>query len=228
MTAAVATQLREPFVIAYSGEAVQPRLSFVRKPSSGLRLVYNDPRRSDEVVYGGQRRGDEAHRVLRARTLNNRRGEPRWRKLNTTRQWLCMEKLWCQVCGEEATDPETGRIPWITTATAFREIPGEPHSGLSSAPPTCAACIPESLNACPRLHLSSAVWTVASSKPVAVLADMYRPSLTGKSAVATGERSIFVRLDDRDELRYALAVQLVVRIEDMQPAPHLASQPLAS
>ncbi|GAA4219424.1 hypothetical protein FHR32_000388 [Streptosporangium album] len=213
MTGTVEPRLRVPFVIAHAGESAPQSLSFVNKPFSGLRLVYDNPRR-----------GDEVGRVLRARVLNNRRGEPQWKLLNTARQWRCMEKLLCQVCGRVATDPKTGRIPWITTATAFREIPGDADSGLTSAPPTCAACIPESLSMCPRLHVSSAVWTVARREPAAILADMYSPDLNGRP-VHTGERNFFVGLDEPDLLRYALATQLVVRIEDMQPAPHLAGTP---
>ncbi|WP_326822609.1 hypothetical protein [Streptosporangium sp. NBC_01756] len=215
MTGAVEPRLRVPFVIAHAGEAALQPLVFVHRPSSGLRLSYADPRRGDEV------RG-----VLRARVLNNRQGEERWKLLNTARQWRCMEKLLCQVCGQAAADPETGRIPWITTATAFREIPGVADSGLTSAPPTCAPCIPESLSSCPRLHVSSAVWTVATTTPAAVLTDMYSPDLNGKP-VHTGERNFFVGLDEPDLLRYALATQLVVRLHDMQPAPHLAGTPQA-
>lgn len=139
-----------------------------------------------------------------------------------------MERNLCQVCGLPATDPKTSRIPWITTATAFREIPDRPDSGLTSAPATCAECIPESLATCPQLHVSSAVWTVARCEPAAILADMYRPGLNGKSVVHTGERNFFIDLNESGLLRYALATQLVIRIEDMQPAPHLAGQLLTT
>ncbi|WP_440104763.1 hypothetical protein [Streptosporangium sp. H16] len=61
--------------------------------------------------------------MLRARVLNNRQGAPQWRKLNTLRQWRCMERNLCQVGGQDARDRDTGPIPWITTATAFRAIP---------------------------------------------------------------------------------------------------------
>jgi hypothetical protein len=56
-----------------------------------------------------------------------------------------MEKVRCQVRGKVAIDPDTGRIPWIMIDTAFREIPEDPTGGLTNAPPTCWACIPEAL-----------------------------------------------------------------------------------
>lgn len=213
MTGVAATQLRVPYIIAHADEAAPQPLSFVRKPFGGLRLTYGDPRR-----------GDMVNGVLRARVLNKRQGAPQWQMLNTLRQWRCMTKNLCQVCGKIATDPETGRIPWITTVTAFREIPEISNNGYTSAPATCAACIPESLSMCPQLHVSSAVWTVSTATPAAVLADMFCPGPAGR-AVHTGEHNVFVGLDERDLLRSALATQLVVRIQDMQPAPHLADTP---
>ncbi|MER5651151.1 hypothetical protein [Streptosporangium sp. NPDC002524] len=199
------TPLRVPYVIAHAGEAVPQRLRFARRPLGRLRLVYDDPRR-----------GDMACGVLRARVLNNRQGAPQWRKLNTLRQWRCMLKNLCQVCGQDARDPATGRVPWITTATAFRVIPDVPNSGYTSAPATCRACIPESLGTCPRLHMSSAVYTVARSEPAAVLADMFSPG-PGGLAVHTGEHNVLVGLNEPHLLRSALATQLLVRIDDMRP-----------
>ncbi|GAA4198838.1 hypothetical protein GCM10022252_49880 [Streptosporangium oxazolinicum] len=205
MTGAAPRALRVPYVIAHADEGAPQRLRFARRPFGGLRLAYDNPRRSDLV------RG-----VLRARVLNNRQGAPQWRKLNTLRQWRCMERNLCQVCGLDATDPITGRIPWITTATAFRAIPDVSNSGYTSAPATCLACIPESLGMCPQLHVSSAVYTVARSEPAAVLADMFSPGPGGR-AVHTGEHNVLVGLNEPALLRSALATQLIVRIEDMRP-----------
>ncbi|GAA4183865.1 hypothetical protein GCM10022252_11860 [Streptosporangium oxazolinicum] len=210
MTGNAPPQLRIPYVIAHADEGAPQPLRFARRPLGGLRLTYRNPRRSDVI-----------HGVLRARVMNHRRGAPQWRKLNTLRQWLCMERTLCQVCGLEATDPATGRIPWITTATAFRDIPDVPNSGYTSAPATCRACIPESLSMCPQLHVSSAVYTVARSEPAAVLADMFTPG-AGGLAVHTGEHNVLVGLNEPALLRRALATQLIVQIHDLQPAPHLA------
>ncbi|MBB2915055.1 hypothetical protein FHS43_006370 [Streptosporangium becharense] len=208
MKGPVATRLRIPYVIAHAGEAVPQRLRFVRRPLGGLRLAYDDPRR-----------GDEAYGVLRVRVRGTRQGAPQWRMLNTLRQWRCMERHLCQVCGEPATDPASGRIPWIMTDTAFRELPDDPTGGLTSAPPTCEACIPEALATCPQLHISSAVCTAARSEPAAVLADMFTPGPNGR-AVHTGEHNVEISLKDETLLPYALATQLVVQVHDLRPAPH--------
>ncbi|MEV4753270.1 hypothetical protein AB0K21_43595 [Streptosporangium sp. NPDC049248] len=128
-----------------------------------------------------------------------------------------MEKLRCQVCGKVATDPATGRTPWIMTDTAFREIPGDSTGGLTSAPPTCWACVPEALATCPQLRVSSTVCTVARAEPAAVLADMFTPG-PGRRAVPTGEYSVEVSLNDEALLPYALATQLIVQVHDLQPA----------
>lgn len=204
MSANTAIQLRVPFVIAHAGEVAPQPLLFVQK-SGGPRLVYDDQRRADTNLG-----------VLRARVLDTREGAPQWRMLNTLRQWRCMTKTLCQVCGRVATDPETGRIPWITTATAFEAIPGDPRGGFTSAPATCWDCIPESLDTCPRLHVSSAVWTVAGAEPAAILADMYAPGPGGR-AVHTGDHNVLIHLDEPNLLRRALATQLVVRLRDMRP-----------
>ncbi|GAA3415962.1 hypothetical protein [Streptosporangium vulgare] len=206
MTTAAPTQLRVPYVIAHADEVAPQPLWFVRRPLGGMQLAYKDPRRGDAV------RG-----VLRVRVLTNRRGAPQWRKLNTLRQWRCMERMRCQVCGKAATDPATGRIPWIMTDTAFREIPDEPTGGLASAPPTCWACIPEALATCPQLRISSTVCTVARAEPVAVLADMFTPG-PGRRAIPTGERNVEISLKDETVLPYALATQLIVHVHDLQPA----------
>ncbi|WP_329084105.1 hypothetical protein [Streptosporangium sp. NBC_01469] len=212
MTSAAPTQLRVPYVIAHADEVAPQRLRFARRPLGGLRLAYDDPRR-----------GDMACGVLRVRVLNNRQGPPQWRKLNTLRQWRCMEKLLCQVCGRAATDPGTGRIPWIMTDTAFRELPEDPAGGLTSAPPTCRACIPEALATCPQLRISQVVCTVARAEPAAVLADMFTPG-PGLRATPTGEHNVEISLGDEVLLPYALATQLIVQVHDLQPVPYLVNQ----
>ncbi|MFI6450312.1 hypothetical protein ACIBF6_02060 [Streptosporangium amethystogenes] len=206
MTVAAPTRLRVPYVIAHEHEVAPQPLWFGRGPRGGVRLAYDVPRRGD-VVRG----------VLRVRVLTTRRGAPQWRKLNTLRQWRCMEKLRCQVCGKAATDPDTGRIPWIMTDTAFREISGDSTGGLTSAPPTCWACIPEALATCPQLRISSTVCTVARAQPVAVLADMFTPGPV-RRAIPTGEHSVEISLKDEMVLSYALATQLIVQVHDLQPA----------
>ncbi|GAA4198365.1 hypothetical protein GCM10022252_48670 [Streptosporangium oxazolinicum] len=207
MTGVAPTQLRIPYVIARAEEIAPQPLTFVRRPLGGLRLAYAD-----------ERRGDRVNGVLRVRVLNNRRGAPQWRKLNTLRQWRCMVKLLCQVCGQAATDPAIGRTPWIMTDSAFRELPEDPTGGLTSAPPTCWACIPEALATCPQLRISSTVCTVARAEPAAVLADMFTPG-PGHGALHTGEHNVEISLKDEVSIRRALATQLIVQVHDLQPAP---------
>ncbi|WP_030907416.1 hypothetical protein [Streptosporangium amethystogenes] len=209
----VAMRLRVPYVIAHADEALPHPLVFVRRPFTTPRLAYVTPRPGDRADNG----------VLRARILDNRQGAPLWRMLNTARQWRCMERVLCQVCGQEATDPETGRIPWVITATAFRAIRGVEGSGYTSAPATCRDCIPEALATCLQLRKSSAVATAARSEPAAILADIFRPG-PGRTAIHTDRHNVFVGLDETALLRRVLATQLIVRLHDLQPAPRLVSR----
>jgi hypothetical protein len=207
VTPVTRTDLRVPYVIAYSGEAIPQQLTFQSRTPGGARLSYVD-----------SHRGDEVQGVLRARVRENRTGSPQWRKLNTLRQWRCMEKALCQVCGRPATDAHTGRILWIITATAFRQIVGHTNMGYTNAPPTCLTCIPEALATCPQLHTSADIYSVGRSDPAAILADMFVPGLN-RRAVPTGEHNVFVHLSWTDLLPYALATQLIVRLHDLQPLP---------
>jgi SAM-dependent methyltransferase len=68
-----------PHVIAWSGEAIEHRVSFAKQYASGdVRLSYPDPLPSAWV-----------NGMLRARIRQNRRGEPLWRMRNVRRQWQC-------------------------------------------------------------------------------------------------------------------------------------------
>ncbi|WP_214409875.1 hypothetical protein [Sphaerisporangium fuscum] len=204
--------LRVPYVIAWSGEAVTHPLMFTEH--GVRRLTYIDARPSDWV-----------DGMLRARTGVDRGGEPVWRALNVHRQWLCMEALLCQVCGASGRHLDTGRIWWVVTETAFRAI--DVASGLTNAPPTCPACVPDSLASCPQLRKSSAVYTVAVAEPVGVLAEVFEPGPDGM-ARRTGHNE-FVRFDEPGRHPYILATQLVVRLEDMRPAgtPEPRAEPVS-
>jgi hypothetical protein len=207
---------RVPYVIAWSGEAVEQPLAFMNDAGESrrdfcepmvflrerARLSYVDPHPSDWV-----------NGLLRARVGQDRSGEPLWRMLNTHRQWLCMMLGLCQVCGESAMDLETSRMWWVITETAFRAT--DAGEGLTNAPPTCPACIPESLALCPQLRKSSAVYTAAHAEPVGVLADVFFPSLSG--GVAPVGHNVFVGFDEMSRHSRVLATQLVVRLMDMTP-----------
>ncbi|GGS87783.1 hypothetical protein GCM10010156_52890 [Planobispora rosea] len=213
MTAA--TEIPVPYVLAYSGEAVTPHLIFAEDSASGgLRLSHRDPRP----------RSDWHRDILLARVRTHRRGQVMWRMLNRRRQQECMTKRRCQVCAEPAADPDTGRIWWVITETGFRA--SSASGGLTNAPPTCLTCIPESLQWCPQLRKSAAVYTVGGIESVGVLADLYEPG-PDRMPVFTGEHNVFVGWDEFAVLPYALATQMVVRLLDMTPAEHVAGSSTA-
>ncbi|MBG0831580.1 hypothetical protein HS041_27995 [Planomonospora sp. ID67723] len=197
-----------PYVLAYSGEAVRQRLTFAPDPSCGeLRLSHQDPRP----------RSDWHRGVLLARVRTNRRGQIMWRHLNRRRQWECMTKDLCQVCKGPAADSRTGRLWWVITETGFRA--SSDSGGLTNAPPTCRPCIPTSLQWCPQLQKSAAVYTVAAAESAGVLADIYRPG-PGGVPVFTGEHNAFVGWEEFSVLPFALATQMVVRLHDMVLVEH--------
>lgn len=137
------------------------------------------------------------------------------RKLNTRRQWRCMDKLLCQVCGEPARDPETRLTPWALTSTVFERT--GPDSGRTNAPPTCWTCIPKALAECPKLLEDFAIYTVADATSAGVLADTYKPSvLFGQPAL--DQHNVFIAWDAHRHHASALAVAQVVELHGMRPA----------
>ncbi|MEQ4724050.1 hypothetical protein [Nonomuraea sp. B19D2] len=109
-----------PYTIAYANEIVTDPIGFV--PYAGrLRLSYLPSKPGDWITDPLAPSLGRVGSILRARVRDlrnrpDRRGAERMRKLNTLRQWRCMDKLLCQVCGDPAADPETGRIPWADPA----------------------------------------------------------------------------------------------------------------
>ncbi|GIH27603.1 hypothetical protein Aph01nite_59130 [Acrocarpospora phusangensis] len=199
-------KIRVPYVIAYSGELRTDPIWF-GKDRYGRRLRYMREARGDWNEYG----------ALRARVGQRRNGQPLWRKLNTARQWRCMEKLLCQVCGQPATC-EDGRIPWILTDRVVRDDDRDPGVKFTSAPPTCLACIPEARELCPQLHGSFSAYSVGGVGYHGVLADMYEPGLKWE-AIPTGERNVEIPFVQSYLLRVALAHQLLVRLSNLHPLP---------
>ncbi|MEO3853525.1 hypothetical protein [Acrocarpospora sp. B8E8] len=198
--------LRVPYVLAFSGELVSTPVRFCAvKPGGGLRLSYPIPQK-----------GDWSYGVLRARAARHRRGEVLWRKVNPVRQWNCMRAIWCQVCGRDARDPDSGRMSWIITPTAFRPVAWLPEAGDTNQPATCQGCVPEALEMCPRLGVGARVVSVGEAEPVAVLADVFQPGRGG--AAILSRHNVYVGLDEFALHPRVLATQLVVRLHDIREA----------
>ncbi|GAA1630821.1 hypothetical protein GCM10009733_029490 [Nonomuraea maheshkhaliensis] len=207
-----------PYTIAFSNELVADPIGFV--PYAGrLRLAYLPSRPGDWVSLNAAELGSVGG-VLRARTRDLRddplkRGSERMRKLNTRRQWRCMDRLLCQVCGDPATDPDSGLIPWLLTKTVFERTGLQ--GGRTNAPPTCWSCVPKALEECPMLHEDFSLYTVTAARSAGVLADLYRPGVF--SAVTLTAHNVFVAWDDFQHHPFALAVAQVVELQGMETVP---------
>ncbi|NAS26640.1 hypothetical protein GT755_33820 [Herbidospora sp. NEAU-GS84] len=195
-----------PYVLARSKELVTDPIRFVYS-----RAVY-------ELVYAlVGRRSDVAMGVLRARVKTSARGEVMWRLVNSIRQWRCMTKKLCQVCGETAGREGDG-IPWILTQSAFQTMSYlPPDCGDTNSPPTCRACWPEALKRCPELKSHARVVTVREVEPVAVLGDVYRPS-SGPHwrTPELVQEQAYVPLDEFARLPMVLATQLVLLLHGIR------------
>ncbi|MFI7644298.1 hypothetical protein [Nonomuraea sp. NPDC049400] len=196
-------RLRVPYITAYDEEIVAHPLTFVWSPEAtdGLKLSYVDAVPQDSMLG-----------ALWSRQGLHRRGRPEWKLVNSIRQRNAMLRLLCQVCGESAVGPD-GRVSWV-----LADDPDDTSTskGYTNAPPTCAACIPEALVACPRLRRGAAVYTVGSAEPYGVLGDFWRPTRHGP--VET-QRNAVVPLDAFWRLEYTLAKQLLVVLDDLRPMP---------
>jgi hypothetical protein len=201
MTAAVETRLRKPYITPYAEENLDLPLAFEWAAGS-RQLTYRDAL-PQEWMFG----------ALWARCGTAREGKIQWHQVHTLRQRRCMLKRLCRVCGEPATDPDTGRVSWIT--------PSVPAGGLRSImptahPPTCKAHIGEALTTCPHLRREApVVCTVGDYSPIAVLANLYGEDDGGR--VVETFHQIPIGLDEFHLLNRALATQLIVRIDDMRP-----------
>ncbi|MEU4224728.1 hypothetical protein AB0F17_10555 [Nonomuraea sp. NPDC026600] len=191
------TAFRYPYVIGWTGETQNPPLKWVPR-RGGLRLGYVVPHRDD---FGNG--------VLRLRQSQNRAGRPDFKTVNTLRQWRCMEKRLCQVCARSAVDRATGRIWWLLSSGY-----GGDGDGYTNAPPTCPTCIPEAISQCSHLRRNAAVFTVGGCSPYGVRADVFVPYLP---PLVPFERNAILRFDDYD-MHHVLARELLMRLQDVQPA----------
>ncbi|SET31083.1 hypothetical protein SAMN05421811_102707 [Nonomuraea wenchangensis] len=193
---------RVPYVTAFEGEAVSYQVAFVAdaEATDGVRLSYTDATAHD-WMFG----------VLWHRQGLSRAGRPLWKLVNTARQRRCMLRLLCQVCGRSAVDG--GRIWWLLPEPPGVAVDGRP---FTHAPPTCRSCIPAARVWCPRLGSESYVYTVCGSEPYGVVADVYRPAAGRK--VGAIRRAVEVPLEAFRLLEYAVAMQLLVKLDGLQRA----------
>lgn len=202
MSSAFAPRPQVPYVTAYDGEDLDYALALAPslEATDGIRLSYADPVDTD-WLYG----------VLWHRHGMSRAGRPAWKLVNTNRQRRCMLHLLCQVCGRSARDDD-GAIWWVMAEPPTPTGAGEPST---NAPPTCRRCIPIARQSCPRLRESAHLYTATAAEPYGVMADVFKPS--GRGVVLVRETTE-LPLDAFHELEYALAKQLLVKLEGLQPA----------
>ncbi|MFI6174996.1 hypothetical protein ACIA8R_05605 [Nonomuraea sp. NPDC051191] len=193
------TGFRYPYVIGWTGEAVEEHALRWRPHRDGERLSYAVERRTD-VAFG----------VLRLRQGQSMMGKPDFTTVNTRRQWRCMDKLLCQVCAQSAVDPDTGRTWWLLSSSE-----GAAGDGFTNAPPTCRTCIPEAISQCSHLRRNAAVFTVGASWPYGVRGDVFLPYLP---PVVPFQENAVVRFADTEGIRHCIARELLVRLHDVQPA----------
>jgi hypothetical protein len=190
-----------PYVTAYDGESITYQLALAPHAGTtdGMRLTYVDAAETDWMF------GALWHRHGLSRT-----GRPLWKLVNTLRQRRCMMHQLCQVCGESAV--EDGRTWWLMPEPPATDGLGQPFTHV---PPTCRSCIPTSRRLCPRLGPASCVYTTRDCDPYGVVADLYRPA-AGRAVVVV-QRAVEVPLEAFRDLEYALATQLIVTLDDLQP-----------
>jgi hypothetical protein len=198
--------LRIPDQNLWTGELIDAPLAFVWDPAiNNIRLSYRDPR--DE---------DWEHGVLWVRHGQDRSGFYKWKAVNTPRTRVMMAENLCMVCSGSCVR-EDGRIWWL-----FVEDPDVAPDGtpVTNLPPTCGACMPESLATCPRLVERSRVVSVGGTSPYAVTADLYMPStLDEQPAKAAHEANILLGEGYGSFLTMALGKQLWVLLHDMRDEP---------
>lgn len=192
---------RVPDANVWTGELVPYPLAFAwHSAALDVRLSYLDPSGEDWMFD-----------VLWARHGQDRSGRHKWRAVNALRQRAMMIEHRCMVCSKPVAEPGE-RIPWL-----FHTDPETTGDGarLTNLPPTCWECIPEALDTCPPLRRRSRVCTAASSKPFGFVVDLYAPG--EDETAARVERDAMVTLSS-PLLRFALAKQLWVALDDLQDA----------
>ncbi|MET7337092.1 hypothetical protein [Nonomuraea sp. NPDC005650] len=204
-----------PYTIAFANELVKDPIAF-EPCAGGLRLAYQPSQPGDWIKPPTAKPWELG--ILRARVRDlldkpDLRGSERMRKLNLRREWRCMNKLLCQVCGGPAVDPESRLIPWLLTKTVFERTGLD--SGRTNAPPTCWTCVPKALEQCPMLQVDFTLYTVRAVETVGVLADLYRPGIF-REPIPTAH-NVFVPWDAPRYHPRTLAVAQVLELHGMKP-----------
>ncbi|MEU4225783.1 hypothetical protein AB0F17_15935 [Nonomuraea sp. NPDC026600] len=192
------TAVQAPYVTAFTGEHVALNLAIARHAGAmtKARLSYRDPV-DEDWMFG----------ALWARQATNRVGDPDFRALHTLRQRECMLGRLCQVCQGSAADPSSGRLWWVWPA------PVAASSAVLSKPPTCRACIPKAIAACPSLRGSAHVYTSDDYEPRGVVGHVFSDVggvLRMQEGLLPG-RLWEIPLDAFRRLEYTLARALIVR-----------------
>ncbi|MER7130114.1 hypothetical protein [Streptosporangium saharense] len=199
----LAAALHEPYITPYAEERVELPLTF-EHVAGAERLTYRDAL-PGEWMFG----------ALWARCGTTRGGTILWSMVHTLRQRRCMIKGLCRVCGQSATDSETGRLWWVLSSMP-------PLDGVTPwptvGPPTCRDHVTEALNACPHLRRRNRrklfVCTVGGCMPIGVLANLYDHD---DGRIIEVRHQIAIGLDETHLLPRALATQLIVSLRDIQP-----------
>ncbi|MFI9552663.1 hypothetical protein [Nonomuraea endophytica] len=195
--------LRIPDQNLWTGERRALPMAFRWDPAvEDIRLSYLDP--ADD---------DFEHGVLWVRHGQDRSGLYRWKAVNTPRTREMLRDHLCMVDSASCVGDD-GRIWWL-----FVDDPASAPDGMpiTNLPPTCPACIPESLKTCPRLIDRFRIVSVAATEPYAVTADLYMPSELDETPVKFAHEVNIPYGQGHDRLlRVALGKQPWVRLIDMR------------
>jgi hypothetical protein len=124
------------------------------------------------------------------------------------------------------TDPVAADWRWgVLWARHGQQMTGTPEFKAINTPRQrrsmlyrlCQVCVPIALQRCPRLRRSHYLYTAAGYEPYAVQADIYEPGPGGLATIV--EREVTVTLDRYKALAYALAKQLLVALDGLEPIP---------
>ncbi|MFJ1599461.1 hypothetical protein [Streptomyces sp. NPDC088261] len=138
-------------------------------------VVFRRDRRG--IAYADERSFDrDVHGVLWERAPSQPgRGVPRFGRVHSLRQRLCLTGLLCQVCGGPA-DRTTDGVLWLVDAHPA-ELP--PTGETTAHPPVCRPCARLSLRACPRLRSHQVALRVRRFRPEGVRGALYLADRSG-------------------------------------------------